>query len=501
MNTSIIRYVIGYVLKIEAALFLVPMLFGIIEGEQEALAYIITAAVCLILGGLLTMKKPRDTVFYLKEGCVTTALSWILMSFFGCIPFMLTGEIPHFVDAFFETVSGFTTTGASILTDVEAMSRTSLLWRSFTHWIGGMGVLVFLLAIVPLTGGSNINLMKAESPGPSVSKLVPKIKSSARILYLIYFGMTVIEVVLLLIGRMPVFDAFCMTFGTAGTGGFGILRDSAASYTPYQQWVIGIFMMLFGVNFNFYYYILHRKFGKAFSMEEVRWYIAIIVFSTAVIFFQMQSTFPTVEEGIRTAFFQVSSIITTTGYSTADFGKWTSTSKFILVTLMFIGACAGSTGGGFKVSRVVILVKTFFKEASSYLHPHSVKKIKMDGETLDHDVLRSTNVYLITYLMIFIASLFVVSFEGRDLVTTFTAVTATYNNIGPGLGLVGPSHDFSILSDLSTVVLTIDMLAGRLELFPLIILFHPTLWKETIVAKKRHHELDMKKQACVRRPA
>ncbi len=492
MNTSIVRYILGYVLKIEAALMLPAFFVGLIYHEETAVTYLIVSFLCLLLGAIFTVSKPKSSLFYLKEGCVVTALSWIVMSLMGCLPFVLTGEIPHFVDAFFETVSGFTTTGASILNDVEHLSHATLFWRSFTHWIGGMGVLVFLLAIIPLTGGSNINLMKAESPGPSVGKLVPKIKSSAQILYMIYIGLTLLELVLLLCGRMPVFDAICLTFGTAGTGGFGVLNDSVASYTAYQQWVITIFMILFGVNFNFYYFFLHRKFHKAAAIEEVWWYLAIILVSGGVIFTQIYQSIPTAEGAARQAFFQVASIITTTGYSTANFDTWNTLCKLILVTLMFVGACAGSTGGGLKVSRIIIMIKSFVKEIGSYLHPKSVKKIKVDGESLDHDVLRSTNVYLITYIMVYMVSLFLISFENADLVTTFTAVVATLNNIGPGLGLVGPAQNFAHLGDFTKVVLTFDMLVGRLELFPMIILFTPGIWRDLIVAKR--HERVWKKR-------
>lgn len=487
MNTSIVRFILGHVLRIEGALMLLPILTSVIYQESEGKAYILIAILCFALGSLIAWKKPKNTVFYLKEGCATTALSWIMISIFGAFPFMITGEIPSFFDAFFETVSGFTTTGSSILIDVEKLSHTSLIWRSFTHWIGGMGVLVFLLAIIPLTGGSNINLMKAESPGPSVGKLVPKIKSSARILYLIYIAMTILQIVILLFDKMPLFDTLCMTFGSAGTGGFGIKNDSAASYTASQQWIIGVFMMLFGVNFNFYYFLLHKQPKKSFQMEEVKTYFGIILVSTVVIVSQILPRLGDGEKAVRQAFFQVSSIITTTGYSTANFDQWSSLAKMILVTLMFIGACAGSTGGGLKVSRIIILVKTIHKEVESYMHPKSVKKIKMDGEVIDHDVIRSTNVYFITYFILFVISLFIICFNGKDLITSFTAVAATYNNIGPGLGMVGPSANFSSLSNLSKVVLSLDMLAGRLELFPMIILFDPVLWKETFIAKHRHH--------------
>jgi trk system potassium uptake protein TrkH len=479
MNIQIIRYILGLVLRIEAALLTIPGFVGLIYNEHEAIVYFSVAAVSFVLGSIISFKKPKDTIFYLKEGSVTTALSWILISLTGCIPFMITGEIPHLADAFFETVSGFTTTGSSILADVEVVSHASIFWRSFTHWIGGMGVLVFLLAVIPLTGGSNINLMKAESPGPSVGKLVPKIRSSASILYQIYLGMTIIQVVLLLLSGMPLFDSLCLTFGTAGTGGFGIKNSSVADYTMIQQWIIGVFMMLFGVNFNFYFFILKKNFKKAAMIEEVRWYAIIIGIATAIISVQIFPLYHSVEKTVRAAFFQVSSIITTTGYSTADFDKWSSNCKFILVLLMFIGACAGSTGGGIKVSRVVLMFKSFLKEITSYIHPRSVKKIHMDGDTVDHFVIRSTMVFFVTYVMIFVFSLFLVTLEGKDLVTSFTAVAACFNNIGPGLGMVGPARNFGCLSDLSKWVLSFDMLAGRLELFPVLLLFNPKIWRGT----------------------
>lgn len=484
MNQSIIKYVLGKVLAIIGLLMIIPVITGIIYREDEVFAYIIVGVISYLLGHFTTRKRPTNTMFYLKEGCVVTSLSWILISVVGALPFMLTGEIPNFVDAWFETASGFTTTGASILTDVEALSHTSLMWRSFTHWIGGMGVLVFLLAVIPMSGGSNINLMRAESPGPSVGKLVPKIRSSAAILYKIYFGMTVVQLVLLIIARMPVFDAFCITFGSAGTGGFGVRNDSCGSYTALQQWITGIFCVLFGVNFNFYYYILARDPKKSMKMEEVKAYFCIIGASVVIIFFNIMGMFNNAADAFRAAFFQVGSIITTTGYSTVDFNMWPTLSKSILVLLMFIGACAGSTGGGFKVSRVIITSKTVLKEANSYIHPKSVKKIKMDGEVIEHDVIRSVNVYMITYMAIFIISVILVSIEGKDLVTSFTSVAATYNNIGPGLAKVGPAANYDCLSYFSKIVLTLDMIAGRLELFPLLILFHPAVMRDVFFKKK-----------------
>ena len=483
MNTSMIRYILGNILKLQALFLLLPSATALIYKEDTFVPYIVVAFSCFVLGLMMTWKKPEDPVFYLKEGCVATALSWIVLSLSGAFPFVLTGEIPHFIDALFETASGFTTTGSSILSNVEALSRSSLMWRSFSHWVGGMGVLVFLLAVIPMSGGSNINLMKAESPGPSVGKLVPKIRSTARILYMIYIGLGILMFLLLLCGKMPVFDALTTTFGTAGTGGFGIKNDSIASYSPYIQWVVTIFMLLFGVNFNAYYLILLRNAKKAFKMEEVRWYFAIIFLSVFVIFTDLMQFYPSLGDAIRDAFFQVAAIITTTGFATADFNLWSATSKSTLVLLMFVGACAGSTGGGLKVSRLMILIKTIFKELTSYTHPKSIVKIKMDDKPIEHEVVRSANVYFITYMIIFVVSVFCLTFENKDLVTVFTAVAATFNNIGPGLEMVGPTANFAHFSDFSKLVMIFDMIAGRLELFPLLMLFHPELWKDTIKRK------------------
>lgn len=480
MNKSIIRYILGQVLKLEGLLMILPCVVALIYREEEGFAYLGVLLGCIILGFFTARKKPENHVFYLKEGCITTALTWIVISIVGALPFVLTGEIPAFYDALFETISGFTTTGASILTDVEALSHTSLIWRSFTHWIGGMGVLVFLMAVIPLSGGSHINFMRAESPGPSVGKLVPKLRHTARLLYLIYFGMTIIEFLLLIIGKMPVFDAVTTSFGTAGTGGFGIKNDSLMSYSPYIQWVVTIFMILFGVNFNAYYLILLKEIKKVFAIEEIRYYFLIIAGAIGIITVDLCNSGMAIFEGLRHAAFQVGSIITTTGFATADFNLWSQTSKTVLVMLMFVGACAGSTGGGIKVSRFVVAVKTVFKELNSYIHPKSVKKIKVDGKPVEHEVVRSINVYFITFMAIFGVSLFLISFEGKDLVTNFTAVAATFNNIGPGLELVGPTGNFSVFNPFSKCVLMFDMLAGRLELFPLLLLFHPGIWKETV---------------------
>ncbi len=480
-------------LRIEGLFMLLPCIVGLIYQEKQGFYYLIIAGCAYLAGFLLSRGKLQDFLFGLKEGCIATAASWIIMSLVGCIPFVLTKEIPSFVNALFETISGFTTTGASILSDVEALSHTSLFWRSFTHWIGGMGVLVFLLAVVPLSGGSGSNLMKAESPGPSVGKLVPKARQTARLLYLIYIGMTLAEIIILLIGQMPAFDAVTISLGTAGTGGFGVRNTSCAEYSVFAQWVISIFMMLFGVNFNMFYLLLFRRFRKAVSMEEVRAYFGIIITATAVIAITLIRSSMSVFDAITKSFFQVVSVMTTTGYATADFDLWTSGAKAILVLLMLIGACAGSTGGGIKVSRFLILLKTVKKELTYYIHPKSIKKIHMDGKPIEHDVQRSTNVYMVVFVVIFSISMLIISFENVDLVTSFTAVVASINNIGPGLSLVGPTQNYAFFSIPSKFVLMFDMLAGRLELFPLLILLHPAAWKEMFLKQGVIRERRFKK--------
>lgn len=492
MNGSIIRRILGYVLVLEAGLMLLPCAVALYYGENQGFAYLQVSVAIGFIGVALALKKPKNNVFYLKEGCVATALSWIVLSLCGCLPFIVTGEISSFTDALFETISGFTTTGASILSDVEALSRCSLFWRSFTHWIGGMGVLVFILAVVPLSGGSNINILKAESPGPSVGKIVPQMRKTARILYYIYIGMTALEIAFLVAGKMPFFDAVTTSFGTAGTGGFGIKNSSIGGYSDYIQWVVTIFMIMFGVNFNAYYLLLFRQFRKAFSMEEVRWFLVTIAVSVGIVFVNIYHLYNSVEQALSKAAFQVASIITTTGFSTADFDKWPINAKMVLVLLMFVGACAGSTGGGIKVSRFIVAFKTVIKEFKSYIHPKSVNKIKLDGKPVEHEVIRSTNVYLITFIVVFVGSMFLISFEDKDLATSFTAVAATINNIGPGLELVGPTQNFGFFSGLSKYVLMFDMLAGRLELFPLLIMVNPSMWIEVVKQgntkrRKRHN--------------
>lgn len=489
MNLPMIRYILSQIMRIEGAFMLLPCIVALCYGEKEGVIYLITAAALIAIGMIGCAFKPSNTMIYMKEGCISTALSWILLSVCGSIPFVITGEIPSFVDALFETVSGFTTTGASILPDVESLTHTSLFWRSFTHWLGGMGVLVFLLAVIPMSGGSNINLMRAESPGPSVGKLVPKIGATARILYKIYLAMTVVEIVFLLAGGMPVFDSLCLSFGTAGTGGFGIKGDSFASYSAYTQWVVAIFMLLFGINFNAYYYILMRQIKRAFTMEEVKAYLAMIASAVAVIFISIADKYEHAFTALTHAFFQVTSITSSTGYASADFDLWPTIAKYVLVIMMFVGACAGSTGGGVKVSRILILLKTIRKELSSYIHPKIVRKVNMDGKPVEHDVIRAINVYLITFVSVLMVSVFVLAIEGYDLESTFTAVLACLNNIGPGLSLVGPTCNYGFLSSLSKFILMFDMLAGRLELFPMLILFHPNLYKGAIEAARRRKSI------------
>ena len=483
MNYAMIAYVIGWILNCEGFLMLLPCLTAVIYQETAGFSFAAAMALCFLFGVPLTVRKPKNMVFYTKEGFVSVSLSWIVLSVMGSLPFLFSGSITNPVDALFETVSGFTTTGASILSDVEALPRCILFWRSFTHWIGGMGVLVFILSLLPLTGGYHMNLMKAESPGPSVEKLVPKIQSTAKILYSIYVAMTILEVLLLLAGNMPLFDALTTTFGTAGTGGFGIKNDSMASYSPYLQNVVTVFMILFGINFNFYFLLLMRKPKKAMKNEEVRCYLAIIAITISIITFNIRGLYPSIMEAFQQAAFQVGSIITTTGFATTDFNTWPQVSRTILVMLMFVGACAGSTGGGIKVSRFVILLKTVNKELHLFLHPKGVRKISMDGKVVEHEVVRSINVFMTAYVLVFAFSILLVGFDNHDLITNFTAVAATLNNIGPGLELVGPSQNFGLFSDPAKCVLIFDMLAGRLELFPLLILFHPAVWKQALSKK------------------
>lgn len=478
MNIKLVAHTIGRVISFEGIAMLLSLACSLILKDGQYLSFIISIAVCLAVGIPLSLIKPQEKKLYSREGFATVALSWIALSLFGALPFIISGVIPSFTDAFFETASGFTTTGATVLKDVEIVPKSILFWRSFTHWLGGMGVVVFLVALLPLSGGSNMHLMKAESTGPSVGKLVPKVRSTAKILYTIYFGITVLEVVFLLFGGMDLFEALCTTFGTVGTGGFGIRNSSLADYSSYIQIVVTVFMIACGINFTVYYLIIMRKFSIAFRFSEVWAYLGIIVVSILVISFNCLHLFGGFGESLKHGAFQVGSIITTTGYATYDFDLWPELSKTILFVLMFIGACAGSTGGGIKVSRILILLKSIVKEIKIASHPKSTHKVKMDGRNIEHETVRAVNVFMVSYLVIFAFSLLAISIDNMDFTTNFTAVAATINNIGPGFAGVGPTQNFSGYSDFSTIVLTLDMLIGRLEIFPILVLFSPHAWKK-----------------------
>ncbi len=485
MNMKSVSYILGWVLNIEAALMSLPLITSMIYGEGEGWAFAIVMAMCAGIGFLLTHKRPNNPNFRAREGFVATALSWILMSLFGCLPFYFTGEIPRFIDALFETVSGFTTTGASILSDVETMSHCCMLWRCFTHWIGGMGVLVFLLAVLPMVGGTNMHLMKAESPGPVVGKLVPKVRYTARILYMLYIVLTLVQFLLLMLGGMIPFEAICTAFGTAGTGGFGFRNDSFASFSGYIQWVVAIFMIIFGVNFNVYFLIFMKKIRQALRCEEMRWYLSIVAAASLLICVNTYDAALTLEHNMRNSVFQVATIITTTGFATVNFDIWPAFSRALMVLLMFIGACAGSTGGGLKVSRWVMSGKAMASYVGSFLHPRGVRRVRFEDKDVEDSTLHAIFVYFMGVFFIFTISMLVLSLENMDLTSTFTAVAATFNNIGPGLNLVGPTCNFGFLSDLSKTVLIFDMLAGRLEVFPMLMLLYPPLWKEAYREHKR----------------
>ena len=423
------------------------------------------------------MFRTENQVIFAKEGFFVTALAWLSVSALGALPFVISGEIPNFVDAFFETVSGFTTTGASILNNVEAMSRSMLFWRSFTHWIGGMGVLVLMVAIMPNLSGRTIHVLRAEMPGPTMGKLSPRLRDTAKILYLLYIVMTAVEMVMLVAGGMPLFDSAIHTFGTAGTGGFGMKAASLADYTPYQQWVIAVFMMLFGVNFNLYYLLALRRFRSALRSEELWTYLVIVFLATALITVNITPQIGNTAEGIRAAYFQVTSISSTTGFSTVNFDEWPTVSRMILVVLMFIGACAGSTAGGLKVSRVVLLYKTIRREIRHLLHPRSVSSVRFEGKPVDSPTLISIGTYFALYIALFAMFWFVVSFQpGFDGVSNFTAVAACYNNIGPGLNLVGPTASYAGYGPFFKIILSFAMLFGRLEIYPMLISLSPSTW-------------------------
>ena len=475
MNYKMIGYVISRILWTEAALLLLPALVALLY--QEALLPFLIPILILAVLGLLLGRRPRQTALYARDGFAVVALAWVGMSAFGALPFVLAGDIPNYIDAFFETVSGFTTTGASILTAVEPLSRGGLFWRSFTHWVGGMGVLVFVMAVLPMTDGHGMHLLRAEMPGPSVGKLVSRMSDTAKILYGIYLVMTLIEIVLLVLGRMPLFDACIHAFGSAGTGGFSNRNLSVGAYdSAYCDVVIGIFMLLFGVNFNLYYFLLIRRFRDFFRSEELRAYLLIVGAAVLAIAADILHIYGSLLESLRYSFFQVSSIITTTGFATADFNLWPTFSKSILVVLMFIGACAGSTGGGIKVARVVMLAKSAWSDMRKMLHPNAVSTTRFEGKALSDAQVRSVHVFLTVYLLVFTVSFLLLSLEQFDIVTTFTALTACINNIGPGLEMVGPTGNFSQFSWASKLLLSFNMLVGRLEIFPMLLLFAPSIW-------------------------
>ena len=480
MNYGVVFYILGWILKSEAIFLMFPFVVGLIYGEKQGFSFLITAGICLVCGVLLNLKKTKKGGLFLKEGFFVVALGWIIMSMFGALPFVISGEIPRYIDAVFETASGFSTTGATILTDVEAMCRSCLFWRSFTHLLGGMGVFVFLSALLPMLGGNTINLMKAESTGPSVDKLVPRIKDTVKILYSVYLAMGALECIILLICGMDLFESLCTTFGTIGTGGFGIRNDSITSLSPTIQWVITAFMILSGVNYSMYFLILRKKFKQALSMEEIRLYFFMIVVAVIAISINISNLYPTLSETVRTASFQVGTLITSTGFATTDFDMWPSFSKMILILCMFMGACAGSTGGGLKMSRIIILWKSIKNQIHNLIHPRSVTKVRMDGSVIDEATVHSTGVYLAVFFLVFAASTLVLSADGHDFTTNFTAVLATLNNMGPGFNKVGPTCNFAFFSDVSKFTLIFDMLAGRLELLPLLLVVTPRSWRKSL---------------------
>ncbi len=480
MNYEMMLFVIMNIARVEGALMLLPALVALIYGENTVAGKILIIAVlCICLGSIFSRKRPKRSDIFVKDGLMIVGLAWVMFSLLGALPFYFTGAIPRFVDAFFETVSGFTTTGSTILTDIESLPYGIHFWRAFTHWVGGMGVLVFVMAVIPLAGSKSLNIMKAEVPGPTMDKIVPKTRQTAKILYLIYVVMTVAEVVLLVLGGMPLFDALIHTFSTAGTGGFSNKADSVSFYdSAYIDGVITVFMALFGVNFNLFYLLLLGKFARVFKSEELRTYIGIIAVATLLITINIYPMYGSFLTSFRYSSFQVTTIITTTGMMTTDFNLWPSFSKGILLMLMFVGACAGSTGGGLKVSRVLLLGKYIKSEIRKIVHPRSIVSVKVDGKVMDDTVIRSVTAYIMIYMSILVVSYLMISLNELDLETTLTSVITCINNVGPGFGeIIGPTQNFSTLSDFSKLVLTLDMLIGRLEIYPILFIFSPRMFK------------------------
>ncbi len=479
MNKRMIIYTVGVILIIEAFLMLFPLIYALVDNDATLIAFIKTIGITALIGlSFVLLSKPKNKTIYAKDGLIITALVWIFMSIVGALPFVFSKAIPSYIDALFEIASGFTTTGSSILSDVEVLPRSLLFWRSFSHWIGGMGVLVFAMAAIPLAGGGgNIHIMKAESPGFEASKLVPKIHSTAKILYLIYFVMTVALVLILLLEGVSFFDSLLLSFGTAGTGGFAIKNTSLSDYSTTVQATITIGMALFGINFNCYYLLLIGKVKECFKNEELRWYIGIMLGASLAIAFNILNMFDSFIEAFHASSFQVSSVMTTTGYCTENYDLWPEVSKLILLAVMCIGASAGSTGGGLKVSRIIVMFKYARNELLKAINPNSVHRIKLNDRTLDDSTVKGISAYFIVYVMIFALSLIIISFDNHSFATNVSAVIATLNNIGPGLEMVGATGNFSQFSNLSKLVLTFNMIAGRLELFPMIILLSPKTWK------------------------
>lgn len=477
MNRKMVFYTCGQMLLLEAVLLVLPLITAVFYRES-CIWSIIAGMIAAALAGLLLMavSKPENTVIYSREGFIITALTWVMFSGIGALPFVISGEIPSYIDAFFETVSGFTTTGASILTDIESMSHGLLMWRSFTHWVGGMGILVMVMAVAPMSNDRSIHIMRAEMPGPVVGKLVPRARQTATILYFMYIVLTLLEIVLLLCGGMTLFEAMIYTFGTAGTGGFGCRADSMASFSPYLQWVVTAFMFIFGINFNLYYLALIKRFKAVFSSEELWTYTGIVFVSTAVVAVNIRGMYATLSETVRHSAFQVMSIVSTSGFATTDFNLWPDVSKSILVILMFIGACAGSTAGGLKVSRVIMLFKSVKGELKRMLHPRSVSAVKFEGKPLDNQTTSGVLVYFAVYMAIVLAIFLLISFEPYDFETRFTTVITCFNNVGPGLGAVGPSGNFAGYSGFTKILLSLAMLLGRLEIYPMLFALSPSVW-------------------------